>query len=121
MCIEIVEIWLGVVDGQILSIFDSIICPQLSIDFHQSWYVHWYCGDLLWGQSSCSEETLDPWLSKEHTMKTQIRCADAQADLSLHYVHMFRGSLFFVAAHILCKITCAPCKDSGQPVHLPVH
>ena len=27
MCIDIVEIWFGIANGQILSIFDSVICP----------------------------------------------------------------------------------------------
>ena len=28
VCIDIVEIWFGIVNGQILSIFDRVICPQ---------------------------------------------------------------------------------------------
>ena len=28
MCIDIVEIWLGIANGQISTIFDIIICPQ---------------------------------------------------------------------------------------------
>ena len=31
MCIGIVKIWFGIVDGQILSIFDAIICPPRRI------------------------------------------------------------------------------------------
>ena len=28
MCIDIVEIWFGIANGQILSIFDRVICPR---------------------------------------------------------------------------------------------
>ena len=28
MCIDIVEIWLGIANGQILSNFDGVICPR---------------------------------------------------------------------------------------------
>ena len=28
MCIDIVEIWFGIANGQILSIFDGVICPR---------------------------------------------------------------------------------------------
>ena len=28
MCIDIVEIWFGIANGQISSIFDGIICPR---------------------------------------------------------------------------------------------
>ena len=28
MCIDIGEIWFGIVNGQILSIFDRVICPS---------------------------------------------------------------------------------------------
>ena len=28
MCIDIVEIWFGIAYGQILSIFDRVICPR---------------------------------------------------------------------------------------------
>ena len=28
MCIDIVEIWFGIVNGQILSIFEGVICPR---------------------------------------------------------------------------------------------
>ena len=24
------------------------ILEKISMDFHQTWYVHWYCGDLVW-------------------------------------------------------------------------
>ena len=56
-CIDIVEIWTA--NGQISSIFDRALpesCPyfhlriiisSMSVDFHQLWYMHWYCGDLV--------------------------------------------------------------------------
>ena len=28
VCIDVVEIWFGIASGQILSIFDRVICPQ---------------------------------------------------------------------------------------------
>ena len=28
MCIDIVEIWIGIANGQILSNFDGVICPR---------------------------------------------------------------------------------------------
>ena len=28
MCIDIVEIWFGIANGQILSIFDGVVCPR---------------------------------------------------------------------------------------------
>ena len=28
MCTDIVEIWFGIANGQILSIFDGVICPR---------------------------------------------------------------------------------------------
>ena len=28
MCIDIVEVWLGIANGQISSIFDTVICPR---------------------------------------------------------------------------------------------
>ena len=28
MCIDIVEIWFGIANGEILSIFDGVICPR---------------------------------------------------------------------------------------------
>ena len=28
MCIDIVEIWFGIANGQISSIFDGVICPR---------------------------------------------------------------------------------------------
>ena len=49
MCIDIVEICFGIADGQILSIFERVICPQhvriFFLDdnfskFHQTLYVH---------------------------------------------------------------------------------
>ena len=53
MCINIVEIWFGIANGQISSNFDGVICPRhahifvsgwklekTSMDFHQTWYVH---------------------------------------------------------------------------------
>ena len=36
ICIDIVELWFGFADRQILLIFDSYL-----------WYVHWYCGVLV--------------------------------------------------------------------------
>ena len=30
MCIDIMEIWFGIANGQILSIFDEVICPRHS-------------------------------------------------------------------------------------------
>ena len=30
MCIDIVEIWFGIANGQISSIFDGVICPRLA-------------------------------------------------------------------------------------------
>ena len=30
MCIDIVEIWFGIANGQISSIFDRVICPRLA-------------------------------------------------------------------------------------------
>ena len=93
LCIDIVEIWFGIFNGQISSNFYRIIClrhddifvyipphdsggvlwfhvgrpcvrpsvirpsvcfsfqddnlSKTSMDFHQTWYVHWYCGDLV--------------------------------------------------------------------------
>ena len=52
MCIDVVEIWFEIADGQILSNFDGVIClrsAQFSfpddnlskpMDFHQTWSVH---------------------------------------------------------------------------------
>ena len=34
MCIDIVEIWFGIANGQISSIFDEVICPQ---------HIHIFC------------------------------------------------------------------------------
>ena len=33
MCIDIVEIWFGIANGQILSIFDGVICPRHTLIF----------------------------------------------------------------------------------------
>ena len=62
MCTDIVEIWFGIANGQMLSNFyrviyrdmpifsfpDDNLSKQTSMDFHQTWYVHCYCGDLVW-------------------------------------------------------------------------
>ena len=59
MCIDIVEVWFGVVTGLISSIFDRVICPWhvriffFSDDNCGTYMYHcthetWYCGDLLW-------------------------------------------------------------------------
>ena len=60
MCIDIVEIWFGIANGQVSSNSCGVICPRhayifvsgwwlelTSMDFHQTVYVHWYCGDLV--------------------------------------------------------------------------
>ena len=60
MCIDIVEIWFGITNGQISSICDTIIwrphvcifisegnLMNISMDFHQAWYVYWYCRDVF--------------------------------------------------------------------------
>ena len=33
MCIDIVEIWFGIANGQISSIFDGVICPRHAIAY----------------------------------------------------------------------------------------
>ena len=60
MCIDIVEIWFGIANGQILSMFDGVICPRHAhiwfwddnLSKHQWIFtklgVHWYCEDLVW-------------------------------------------------------------------------
>ena len=62
LCIDILETCFGIANGQISSIFDSYLRTThlyfhfwtitynklISMDFHQTWYVHWYCGNLLW-------------------------------------------------------------------------
>ena len=60
ICIDIVEIWFGIGNGQILSIFDRVIARNTDIfsflDDNLSkddWiftkrFVHWYWGDLVW-------------------------------------------------------------------------
>ena len=61
MCIDIVAIWFGIPNGQISSSFDRVICLShvyifvsgwylewISMDFHQTSFVHWYCSDLVW-------------------------------------------------------------------------
>ena len=61
MCIDTVKIWIGFANGQISSNFDGVICPrhahifvsgrwleQMSRDFNQTWYMHWYERDLDW-------------------------------------------------------------------------
>ena len=58
MCIDIVEIWFGIANGQISSNFDRVIClrhaqffvsgrklEKVSRDLNQTWYMHWY---LVW-------------------------------------------------------------------------
>ena len=48
MCIDIVEIWFGIANGHISSIFDGGICPRhahifvsgLTRNFHQTCYMH---------------------------------------------------------------------------------
>ena len=52
--IDIVEIWFGIVSGQISSIFDSyllVICPSFHFRMitlvYQMQCVHWYCEDLV--------------------------------------------------------------------------
>ena len=59
MCIDIVEIWFGISNEQISSIFMELSARDtpifsfpddnkyMSVDFHQTWYVHRYCGDLV--------------------------------------------------------------------------
>ena len=47
------------------------------------------------------EEALHPWLSKMNQVKTLIRCANAQADLNLHWVHVSESTLPDVAVRYL--------------------
>ena len=35
MSIDIVEIWFGIANGQISSIFDGVICPRHALEKHQ--------------------------------------------------------------------------------------
>ena len=37
MCIDIVEIWIGIANGQILSNFDGVICPRHAHIFVSGW------------------------------------------------------------------------------------
>ena len=37
MCIDIVEIWFGIANGQILSIFDRVICPRCINIYVSEW------------------------------------------------------------------------------------
>ena len=65
MCIDIVEIWFGIANGQISSIFDRVIwlpiChtsvrlyfhfhEEMSVDFHKTWYVPKIIGSFLLSQ-----------------------------------------------------------------------
>ena len=56
VCIDIVEIWFGIANGQISSIFDSYLpatCQYFSfwtitlVNIY-GWYVYCYRGDLVW-------------------------------------------------------------------------
>ena len=39
MCIDIVEIWFGIANGQILSNFDEVICPRHAYIFISDQYL----------------------------------------------------------------------------------
>ena len=81
--IDIVEIWFGIPNGQISSNFDGVICPWhihifvsgrklewMSVDFHQTWYMHWYFGDLVFCPSLFSFS--DNYLSKCQWILTKL-------------------------------------------------
>ena len=55
MCIDIVVIWLGTANGQILSIFDRVICPQ---------HIHIFI--------SCDNFSVYPWIFTKFGMCIDI-------------------------------------------------
>ena len=93
---------------------------KLSLNYHQIlniWAAAWQnqqndlCAQLrlrsAWASAQFDqslrcphEETLDPQLPIEHKVKTLIRRADAQADLSLRWAHMSFCWFYRAAAHI---------------------
>ena len=59
VCIDIVEIWFGLILGKFLQFLTDLSatyqCFHLQMitlvnikDFYQTWYVHWYWRDLVW-------------------------------------------------------------------------
>ena len=63
VCIDIVELWFGIVNGKISTVFWQSYLPEIipyfffhfwminlvNINgFSLTWFVHWYCGDLVW-------------------------------------------------------------------------
>ena len=50
---------------------------------------------------SAHEETLHPWLSKNHQWRFWSDCAFAQADLNLRWARMYGGKFSDVAAHLM--------------------
>ena len=46
---DIVEIWFGIANGYILSIFDRVYRSYLAEShLNVCFHMHWYCGDLVW-------------------------------------------------------------------------
>ena len=46
--------FLGELSACDTSLFSFLDDNNASVDFHQTWYVHWYCGDLVWDYSSAN-------------------------------------------------------------------
>ena len=55
------------------------------MDFHQTWYVHWYCGDLVLVYPALA--SLGAVEDRCDQRRLWSDCADVQVDLSLRWSH----------------------------------